>query len=170
MEQSNAQLFMKKNNLLAIILIFFIFLGVFFLYFQVVNEKVLILKNTDENKESNIIVEDGKFVLGFIHSVHHTPVQELYFIDNKGGLNLVETRYYSLGVGMPTEAENGFVNENGEFVLKINRRYEKIHLKVSAIPDHTIKVNDKVYSLLAFVKPEKTIELKAQSHWKIRKK
>ncbi|MEJ5230333.1 MAG: DUF1850 domain-containing protein [Pseudothermotoga sp.] len=81
-------------------------------------------------------VLDGKFTLTFVHSVEKTPVYELYEIQEDGSLHLYETRYSSLGAGLPSDGEGGFEMENGLFRVKVSRVFKEISLRVSFLDGH----------------------------------
>ncbi|MDK2822969.1 MAG: hypothetical protein PWQ67_1837 [Clostridia bacterium] len=162
---------MKKNILIFIILLSISFLILFFANFTVTKEKVLIIANTEKNTEKVLSVPDNKFILSFIHSVHHTPVYEYFEINQDNTLIMKEIRYYSLGVGMPFTDEGGiFSNENGEFVLKFNREFDKLFMRISPIPQHAIKIGDKIYPLLSFAEPEQQIKIVASEKWLFKKR
>ncbi|MFA6669814.1 MAG: DUF1850 domain-containing protein [Bacillota bacterium] len=129
-------------------------------------EKVLILKYGQGQEEHRIAVPDGVFTLSFIHSVHHTPVHEVYQIRDDNTLVLKELRYRSLGVGMPYDYENGTLEiADGEFVLKFDREFESINMIVSPIPEHTITIGEDTYLLFELTEPESPLEIKAVDKW-----
>jgi hypothetical protein len=129
-------------------------------------EKVLVLKGGQGEAEHRIAVPDRMFMLSFIHSVHHTPVHEVYEIGDDNIMMLKELRYRSLGVGMPYDFENGTLEIiDGEFVLKFEREFKTINMIVSPIPEHTITVGERTYPLLDFTDPESPLEIKAVDQW-----
>lgn len=143
-------------------------LAAFFSNYRTVHSKYLSVTNSDK-REFLLPVPDRKFTLSFIHSVQKTPVYEIYYIDDNNNLILKETRYYSLGVGLPFTAESGhFSNENGEFrITGLNRKFPSISMMVSPIPGHVIIIGDKKYSLSSFTKPEESINIKAVEKWSL---
>ena len=78
-------------------------------------EKVLVLQDGHGRAEYRIAVPDRVFTLSFIHSVHHTPVHEVYEIDGDNNLVLKELRYSSLGVGIPMTMKTDAEIIDGEF-------------------------------------------------------
>lgn len=131
-------------------------------------EKVLVITDVEKDKKFEFIIPERKFVLSYIHSVQHTPAFEYMKINDDNTIELVETRFYSLGIGLPSSDENGaFENEDGEFVLKFNRIYEEINLRISPIPEHSIEINGVDYSLLDFADPEDRVNLKVVDKWVI---
>lgn len=132
-------------------------------------EKVLVLQNGHRGTEYRITVPDRVFRLSFVHSVHHTPVHEVYEIDDDNILVLKELRYSSLGVGMPYDYENGTLEiVNGEFALKFDRKFQTINLIVSPIPEHTITVDGKTYPLIEFTEPGGSLQIKAVDKWSLK--
>lgn len=88
------------------------------------------------------ILCDGKFTIVFVHSVEKTLVEECFTIEPDGSLILFEARYTSYGAGLPSDAEGGFAFEDGKFLLKLHRRFERITLRVSHIEGHGILFSD----------------------------
>lgn len=160
MEQFQCSDFMKKSALLILILLALI--GSIMIYSQTEQVQVLIIKDMNNAKETIIPVKEGKFTLKFIHSIHNTPVYEMYTI-NADQLVLKETRFYSLGVGMPYTQEEGiFKNVNGQFrITGLNRKFSTLHLQVSPIPKHAIIIDGHTYPLLTLAEPNGKITITA---------
>lgn len=159
---------MKPGSKLTRITLIFL-IAVVFVSCSIGKEKVLVLKDVEGGSEHRIPVPDRMFTLSFIHSVHHTPVYEIIYIRDDNALVLKETRYKSLGVGMPFDYENGTLeNIDGEFVLKLEREFETIYMRVSPIPEHMITVGEETYPLLKFTKPEGLLEIRAVDKWSLR--
>ncbi len=90
-------------------------------------------------------------------------------LESEGGFRLYELRYQSCGVGMPTETEEGFRLENGEFILSMQRRFETIPVMVSILSGHGLMVGGKFYPFDAWAPPEDTLVLLARSRIVIHK-
>jgi len=73
------------------------------------------------------------FTVTYVHSVTLTPVEERYRID---GSTMVETviRFEQHGPGLPTEADAGeqWTRRDGRFEVTMNRRFERIVMRVHA--------------------------------------
>jgi hypothetical protein len=110
--------------------------------------------------------QDGRFEHVFVHSVHLTPVEELFQIEpeknGKARLRLYELRYESSGVGMPADAEGGYKLEGGKFILSMNRSFDAIPLRVSIVPGHGIVVDGKLHPFTDWAAPESPLVLRAQ--------
>lgn len=168
MEKSNARILMKKINkhgIIFLVLIIFLITGSL-LSIKITYGKILVIRNEDTNAERILPVPNAKFTMSFIHSVHHTPVYETFEIEQENTLSLKETRFYSLGVGMPFTDEGGtFTNNNGEFILNFSRKFDNLCFRVSPIPEHVIEINGQKYPLLNFARPEERIRIYARDKW-----
>ncbi|WP_052465407.1 DUF1850 domain-containing protein [Thermotoga profunda] len=98
------------------------------------------------SKEGKVVytkkLEDGKFILTFVHSVEKTPVYEFYEILGDDTLYLYKTRYSSMGAGLPFQAEGRFETKNGFFEAEISRRFKEISLRVSPLDGHGLLFKD----------------------------
>ncbi len=108
------------------------------------------------------LLPDREFALAFIHSVEMTPVYEYYRIDSDGSLVLYETRYSSYGAGLPSEPGEGFQTENGQFVVKMTRKFGEISLRVSHINGHGILFKDKSIMFKEIASENELITLRAR--------
>ena len=65
-----------------------------------------------------IEINEG-FSIQYIHSIHRTPVEEYFYIDNDYNIVAEKTIFESYGVGIPSNIEEGqvFYQENGKFVI-----------------------------------------------------
>jgi hypothetical protein len=116
---------------------------------------------------------DSRFSHVFTHSVHLTPVEELYQVEDRGFLRrpilrLYELRYESLGVGMPEDAEGGYRLENGVFVLAMDRRILEIPLRVSIVPGHGIVAGGVYRPFRNWARPEEALVLSAEAFLSIK--
>lgn len=127
-------------------------------FFQKTGKTTLVIENRDTGKAVwRHSLDTDSFCLKFIHSVHLTPVYEYYRVKPEGQLCLYKTEYYSYGVGMPTEEENGiFKNDNGKTVLEnFFRESDALLLRVSPIPRHSLLIGEEEFFLTDIV-PEET--------------
>jgi hypothetical protein len=126
-----------------------------------------------EGKELAVLgLPDGLFDHAFVHSFHLTPVTERFRVegDGKGGtvLRLYELRYQSSGVGMPEDAELGYRLENGVFVLKMDRSFASIPLRVSILEGHGITIDGIFWPFTRWAKPEKALLLSGRIRKELR--
>jgi len=131
--------------------------------FTLESEPLLIITDLKGKQLARLALPDDRFSHVFVHSFHLTPVEERMEMDPEGGFRLYELRYQSCGVGMPTETEEGFRLENGEFILSMQRRFKKIPVMVSILPGHGLIVGGTFYPFDAWAAPEETLVLSARS-------
>jgi hypothetical protein len=159
---------MKLRTKISIIAVFVI-IGFILISCGIEREKVLVIKDVKRGLENRIAAPEGVFTLGYIHSVHKTPVYEVIRILNNNVLLLEEVRYSSLGVGMPFDYEGGTLEiVDGKFVLRFKREFKAINISVSPIPEHTITIGEMTYPLLDFTTPEGLLEISAVDRWSLK--
>ncbi|MCE1206200.1 MAG: DUF1850 domain-containing protein [Spirochaetia bacterium] len=102
---------------------------------------------------------DGSFVHHYIHSIHKTPVDEVFAVKN-GELLLTQVRYDSYGVGMPNDEGEGFILKDGRFIVNLRRTFKQIEIRVSPVPDHGIIIGDILYRFTDWAGVEDLLVLK----------
>lgn len=152
-----------KKKFLCILLLVTIFLSFGSKYYRIEMVKSLVIVEQDTGKKITVPLPNARFQLGFIHSVHRTPVEELFSITEDDKLVLYEIRYSSLGIGMPYDAEGGvFVNHDGQYRLTgLHKEFSVISLRASEIPAQTISAEGRVYPLLEIFQPDSLLQLSA---------
>lgn len=158
-----------KRYITFIVVILIIMSGFFFANYRIVEDKALVICDTEQNTKKIIPVPGRRFTVSYLHSVHKTPVYETFFIEEDNRLTLQDTRYTSLGVGMPYTDEGGaFINDDGEFVLHFDRSYDVIPIRLSPIPEHALDVDGKTYQLMEFARPNDRIDIRATDKWSLK--
>lgn len=164
---SNAQ-FMKFRFDVFFFLVVLI-VAVFLSFYRFERELDLVIYNVDNGKRVEIPLKKNEFTHVFIHSIQKTPVYEDFTVDKSDELILVRVRYYSLGIGLPYLEEGKFENNNGEFIMEMNRTFKTLPIRVSPVKGHGIIIDGIMYNFLDFSKPNDLIEISAKKHWTIRK-
>ncbi|WP_300300948.1 DUF1850 domain-containing protein [Anaerosolibacter sp.] len=133
----------------------------------VVHGKVLIVEDVDNDMKKEFFLPEDVFTLGYIHSVLLTPAEEFFQVKQDNTLMLYKTVYESFGVGLPySQEEWQFDMENNKFVLKIERPFPSIKLRVSPIPEHWISIGEDRYEMLDLVaEPDDLVEIYAEDRW-----
>ncbi len=149
------------------ILFFVTGLLIAFLFTSIKNEKILVIEDIDNPKKTSLVLEDDSFVLGYIHSVLLTPATEYFKVAEDNSLNLYKTVYESFGVGLPFSKEDGeFEIDGDKFILKVERKFDNINMRISPIPKHWLEIGSARYEMLDLIeKPEDLINLYAQDRW-----
>mgnify|MGYP000978323464 CR=1 FL=1 len=138
-------------------------LGIYLSSYKIAYEKVLVVENVKKNTEINIPIPNRTFALSFIHSVQKTPVYEYFYISDDNTLILEKTKYFSLGVGLPfTEEHGSFANEDGTFIVNLNREFDVLPIRISPIPEHNLTIGNKTYPLTNFAEPENLLNFRAK--------
>ncbi|NLC76673.1 MAG: DUF1850 domain-containing protein [Clostridia bacterium] len=97
--------------------------------------------------------EGEKFTLSYSHSVHRTPVNEIFQVSAKGQLMLVATEFTSLGVGTPFLPEEGELKEvDGKLVLEgLNRVFNQLQIRPHPLTKHCLLHRQGRYLLTDYV-------------------
>ncbi len=121
--------------------------------------------------ESSIIAEiplrHDRFDHVFVHSFHLTPVIERFKVimgpNEKPIMHLFELEYESTGVGMPSDAEDGYRLVDGKFILNMSREFAVIPLMVSIVEGHGLIIDDCFYPFTNWVPRETQLFLAAKA-------
>lgn len=96
-----------------------------------------------------------KFTLKYTHSVTLTPVWEIFIIDNKYNVMLIETDFMDQGAGMPYAAfgQEKFINGEGKFrITNMSRMIDTpFYYRIGAIRENIFYFKDKEINLSTLV-------------------
>lgn len=131
------------------------------------SEKVLVVEDIDNPKKTSLVLQDESFSLGYIHSVLLTPASEYFTVGEDNSLDLYKTEYESFGVGLPFSKEDGeFEIVGDKFILKVERSFDTLDMRISSIPQHWIEISGERYEMMELIeKPEDLIKLYAEDKW-----
>ena len=121
---------------------------------------LLLLFDGDGRKVAALPLEGGGFIHRYIHSIHKTPVDE-EFIVSGNELELVQLRYDTYGVGMPSDAGEAFRIENNRFVVDMHRKFSRLDIRVSHISGHGLMIDGNFHEFTEWAAAESVITLKA---------
>jgi len=130
-----------------------------------VREPELLLTGGDGTSMATVPLSDGRFEHVFTHSVHRTPVRELFMVEAQGDLavlQLYELRYQSQGVGMPADAEGGYRLEGSTFVLAMDRSFRELPIMVSPVAGHGIVAGGAFLPFTEYQQPGQRLVLSAR--------
>ena len=105
-----------------------------------------------------IPLPDGRFIHHYMHTINLSPVDEYFRVEGRV-LRLYELRYDTTSVGMPSDSELGYKLENGRFILQMDRKFDRIPLRVSIKPEHGIIAGDAYYPFSNWAGPMKPLVL-----------
>ena len=123
---------------------------------------VLDIRNGQGELLARLVCKNGTFVHRYVHSVHLSDVDEEYSIEADGTLRLTASRFDTLGVGIPFDADGGFSLEGNRFVLRMDRRYRSLPIRVSPLPGHVVITGGREYALSSWVDKEELVILEAK--------
>ena len=123
---------------------------------------ILDIQDMSGKTRAQIVCRDGTFVHRYVHSVHLSDVDEEYTIESGGILRLTATRFDTLGVGIPYDAEGGFSQDGNRFVLRMDRKYRSLPIRISPLPGHMIIAGGREYPLSRWIHPGDLAILKAR--------
>jgi len=146
----------KKKNILIISGFILIILALIMISFSVL-VYTLELKTFDESKLifKQIIFPGDEFILKYTHSVAHTPVWEMFIINDKYQIILTETDFLDHGAGLPYTCfdEEIFIEEDNKFKIKNMYRtiYTPFYYRIGAIRENIFYFKDEVIDLSSLV-------------------
>jgi hypothetical protein len=142
------------------------------------SEASLVVSRPDGARLAVLSLPDASFDHVFVHSFHLTPVRERFRVEAEGQgaakgtgaavLRLYELRYQSSGVGMPEDAELGYKLADGVFILKMDRSFASIPLRVSIVEGHGLEIGGRFWPFAEWAAPEKALVLSGQIRKAIR--
>ncbi|MCR2805476.1 DUF1850 domain-containing protein [Paenibacillus soyae] len=107
--------------------------------------------------------EGSRFSLLYIHSIHRTPVEELFFINDKGQIVLDAMLFESYGVGMPTSLEGveTLRMDDGKMRIEgIGRTLHSFELRIGQVlADHRLLLRGDEIPLASLSKPGSAVRI-----------
>jgi len=134
----------KRNIILLVLCLCFVYFFQPLSYLRVVEvqgEQVLVLVPVEPGRE---------FALIYTHSVHKSPVVEVFTIQPRRGLLLKKTGFKDYGVGIPYSTPHKFtMGEDGFFWIEnIDEPLGSFTLRVQEIPQQRLVFGDREINLL----------------------
>lgn len=110
------------------------------------------LEVTDQSGEVLIslpLEKSERFMLCYEHSVHQTPVVEIFQVAPPGELCLVATEFSSFGVGTPFLPEEGELKEvDGKYLLEgLRRVFPEIRIRPLELTNNLLLYREQAYLL-----------------------
>lgn len=119
-----------------------------------------LLITNEKNDRFYLPLREKTFSLVYEHSTHHSDVYEDYKIE-RGKLHLYQTRFEDLGVGMPYDLIDGpFEFEDGKMLVKYDRTFESVTLRISPYAKHRICIQGEMINLNNFTQDEESLTIK----------
>lgn len=119
-----------------------------------------IVQKDNMDKVLSIKVEPEEiFYLEFRNSRDLNPIIDKFKIGTDGSFYLVEERYPWFGVGQECHPSRDITHEDGMVVVKLNKKLEKLPLRVAYTVDQILKVKNKNYLIGSIAEKGKAIEI-----------
>ncbi|MBD7963013.1 DUF1850 domain-containing protein [Fictibacillus norfolkensis] len=129
---------------------------------------------------NSVVIEDGKtgkplaffdvkegseFSIEYIHSIHKTPVREIYHVHHEVILQ-TEMRFQEFGVGMPSGAAEGevFAQKGENYILSnMKRTFPSLDIRIGQIiANHTLLLNGNKYPFSSFSEKGSWVSIKVE--------
>ncbi len=115
-------------------------------------------------------VEPGDFfTIEYRHSSDHTPVRDLFTIDDNGEIVLIEESYRWYGAGLESRADVGKTDFSGEWTrVRMRRPFPRFLLRVGEVANHVLTIHDQRVPLLSIARGRESIWIRVTGNIKIR--
>jgi hypothetical protein len=109
---------------------------------------------------------DEEFSIKYIHSIHRTPVLEIYHTNREGTIIQTEMRFEEFGVGMPSGVTGTeiFTQKDGTYILSnMNRTFPSLDIRTGqVIANHMLLYDGQEYPFSSFSKKGSWVRLKTE--------
>lgn len=99
------------------------------------------------------------FYLEYKNSRDLNPIIDKFKIGNDGNIYLIEERYPWFGVGQECHPSRDIIFDDEMVVVKLNKKLEKLQLRVAYTVEQYLRLKNKNYSLSSLAKRGESIEL-----------
>ncbi|MEH6943503.1 DUF1850 domain-containing protein [Bacillus sp. JJ722] len=127
---------------------------------------VVYKEHTDDVLAYALLKENQTFKIQYLHSIHLSPVVEIYERTANNEIRQIELMYEDFAVGMPSQAEEQekFIEEDGKyFIRNMNREFPTITLRVGrVVANHSFIIGDKTIAMSKFTEPGSVIRIEVK--------
>lgn len=132
------------------------------------NQLIISINPEDNQQPCSFVTHIGDvWYIEFIHSVQKTPVQEFFTVRGVNDLLMYQTRYQSLGVGLPFLASEGSFHrtQDGFFVLEMQREFKTVKMRTGLEACPRIYHDKEIYPIYQLYRPGTLVEIKAEKRY-----
>jgi hypothetical protein len=112
------------------------------------------------------IKPEEEFSIKYIHSIHRTPVLEIYHANEEGKIIQTEMRFEEFGVGMPSGATGTevFTQKDGAYILSnMYRTFPLLDIRTGQIiANHTLLYDGHEYPFSSFSEKGSWVRIKTE--------
>jgi len=156
---------LRFTRLVFIIVIILAASALILLFVPAVDRLVIIEEKTGRCLFVSKVKPGDSFIIGYIHSVNKSPVEDFFEIGEDLGISLKKTVFRSFGAGIPFDIE-----KNQELKLyrdrleieNINTEIEDLLLFVGTQADHTFTMNNRKLHLNQLTSPQTTVRFEVR--------
>lgn len=100
------------------------------------------------------IRREDRFVIEYVHSSDHTPVQDVFEIDEKGEIVLIEENFNWFGAGLEFMSweKASLTIEDGKIKVHLKRHLPTLHLRVGRVANHVLTLNGRAIPMKEIAK------------------
>ncbi len=155
----------QKNGFLKRIAILFLLMLFFLIMMFPIFPHLVVLDGETNKMLYHIPVRiEEQFIIHYIHSIHLTPVDEIYHVNANMQIVVDEVHFDTYSVGMPSELNAGETIElkDGKIMIKnMNRSLPYIDLRIGqVIANHQLIIKNQTIQMSDIAPPGSWIRLK----------
>ena len=154
---------MKNKKSVLIVTVILLIIIVLILILSSISVYTLELKTFDEDEQifRQKVYPGDRFTIKYTHSVAHTPVWEMFLLDDNFQIILTETDFLDHGAGLPYTCfdEEVFIEEDNRFKIKNMHRiiYKPFYYRIGKVRENIFYFKDKSIDLSSLLGDELVI-------------
>ena len=154
---------MKNKKSVLIVTVILLIIIVLILILSSISVYTLELKTFDEDEQifRQKVYPGDRFTIKYTHSVAHTPVWEMFLLDDNFQIILIETDFLDHGAGLPYTCfdEEVFIEEDNRFKIKNMHRiiYKPFYYRIGKVRENIFYFKDKSIDLSSLLGDELVI-------------
>lgn len=103
------------------------------------------------------------FTIDYRHSSDHTPVQDLFRIEEGGGIVLIEERYRWYGAGLESHPAVGSTDYSGDWTrVHLYRPLPRFLLRVGEVAKHVLTIHGQAVPLLSIARGRDSVWIRVK--------
>ena len=148
---------MKNKKSVLIVTVILLIIIVLILILSSISVYTLELKTFDEDEQifRQKVYPGDRFTIKYTHSVAHTPVWEMFLLDDNFQIILTETDFLDHGAGLPYTCfdEEVFIEEDNRFKIKNMHRIilTPIYYRIGAVRENFFYFKNEEINLSSLV-------------------